>query len=102
MRIYAAEAATQAAFRMSSAKRKVVAQVATCHVTEGGKRRRLAPPPEAYWHLLNPLHEADSKITKKRGTGYGNAALAAKAKGEAARRRMLKPAPGVVVPTVAK
>jgi hypothetical protein len=102
LRIYATEAATQASFRDSSAKRKAVAQIATCHVTEGGKRRRPAPPPEAYWHLLNPLHEPDAKITKKRGTGYGNTALAVKAKAEAARKRLQKPAPGVVVPTVAK
>ena len=45
LRIYATEAATQASFRDSSAKRKAVAQIATCHVTEGGKRRRPAPPP---------------------------------------------------------
>ena len=101
-RIYSAEALTQQEFRKLAAKRKVRAQVVTCDVTEGGKRRKLAPPPEAYWHLLNPLHAADTKVKQTKARGYGNDTLARKTTTERKRKAVLKPPPGTVVPAPKK
>jgi hypothetical protein len=101
-RIYSAEALAQQEFRKLAAKRKVRAQVATCDVTEGGKRRKLAPPPEAYWHLLNPLQAADAKVKRTKATGYGNDALTRKTTNENKRKALLKPPPGTVVPAPKK
>jgi hypothetical protein len=96
-RIYAAEAVTQQEFQQQAAKRKARAQITTCHVTEGGKRRKLPPPPEAYWHLLNPLQAAGTKVAKTNSTGYGNDALGRKIKAARAQKVALQPPPGTVV-----
>ena len=76
MRLYAAERWSHEEFKRKASARKLVHLVATCTKGPSQRLRQAVPPPEAYMHLLNPLHApGHAPSNKRKGTGYGNYSL---------------------------